>query len=98
VGNSVLALAAWSVLFASFSGWLANEKGRSAAIWAVLGALFSLPALIALAGAPPLIRANVGAPLESGRPSSATQWACPKCSKQNENTSYKCSSCSYSLV
>lgn len=49
-------LFAQAVVAGGFSGWLASEKGRSEIGWMILGGIFGLFALVALAGAPALER------------------------------------------
>lgn len=42
----------WWIGQSLLCGWLAEEKGRSVGAWIVLGLLFGIFALIALAGSP----------------------------------------------
>lgn len=41
-----------AVIFGGFSAFVAKEKGREAASWGVLGAVFGIVALIAIVGVP----------------------------------------------
>lgn len=44
------------VVFGGFCAYVASEKNRSAVAWGILGALFGLIALIAIAGLPSAYR------------------------------------------
>lgn len=41
-----MAILIWSIIFTIACGYIANEKGRSAGAWAMLGFLFGLIALL----------------------------------------------------
>ena len=41
-----MAVLIWSIIFGVLSYYVANEKGRSAGAWAILGFLFGLIALL----------------------------------------------------
>lgn len=43
-----------AIVFGGFSAWLAKQKNRDPLGWFLLGMLFSLIALIAVAAAPPV--------------------------------------------
>ena len=41
-----MAVLIWSIIFGIVCGYIANEKGRSAGTWAILGFFFGLIALL----------------------------------------------------
>lgn len=55
--NTIMELPIWvlviqSIVFGAFCGYIAFEKNRSHRVWFILGALFSIIALLALIAVP----------------------------------------------
>lgn len=55
LGGAVLTVIFWllvNVVIGVFTGWLAEQKGYSGVAWFFVGTVFSVIALLAMAGAP----------------------------------------------
>jgi hypothetical protein len=76
-------------VFAFFGMYTASEKGRSAIAWFILCGLFTVPALISLAGIPAISQQQHSFAKGSGAP-----WKCPNCGKAQPVWSRECS-CGY---
>lgn len=81
---------AWIVI-AGFTAAVASSKGRSGFGWFVLGCLFSLIALIAVAVMPSL-KASADVPTPE------THVRCPDCRELVRNDARKCKHCGCALV
>ncbi|MBM4167401.1 MAG: hypothetical protein FJ218_10860 [Ignavibacteria bacterium] len=91
-----------AIIFGTFCRWLATQKGYDGMLWFLLGFLFSVLALIAIAGAPTKVdKDNVFVTTNSYGNSNSSDnkiWQCPKCGNKNEPSLFICKKCNYSLV
>ena len=63
----IIGIAIVGIICGSFTAYLADEKGRSAGAWFVLGFCFNLLALLTLIGAPD-VRSSQGTPTQASVP------------------------------